>query len=129
MRRALRCTSTDAWLLAAIRNGIAGSWVCARMTAGIRRAVSTETRWNQRKWSGRDSNPRPPGCKPGALPAELPPPATKIERVLPARHTKKSTGTISPFGNTAQGNHDTTHARTHSHERRTNDLRPRHTSG
>ena len=25
------------------------------------------------EWSGRDSNPRPPGCKPGALPAELPP--------------------------------------------------------
>src|SRR5207244_11086374 len=24
-------------------------------------------------WSGWDSNPRPPGCKPGALPAELPP--------------------------------------------------------
>src|SRR6267378_2969011 len=27
-------------------------------------------------WSGWDSNPRPPGCKPGALPTELPPPAT-----------------------------------------------------
>src|SRR4029077_11818851 len=25
------------------------------------------------QWSGWDSNPRPPGCKPGALPAELPP--------------------------------------------------------
>src|SRR3989442_309386 len=25
------------------------------------------------KWSGWDSNPRPPGCKPGALPTELPP--------------------------------------------------------
>src|SRR5256884_3494241 len=30
-------------------------------------------RWSCDQWSGRDSNPRPPGCKPGALPAELPP--------------------------------------------------------
>src|SRR5207237_783333 len=30
-----------------------------------------------REWSGWDSNPRPPGCKPGALPAELPPPASE----------------------------------------------------
>src|SRR5947199_341620 len=28
---------------------------------------------SEREWSGWDSNPRPPGCKPGALPAELPP--------------------------------------------------------
>src|SRR2546430_563048 len=29
-------------------------------------------------WSGWDSNPRPPGCKPGALPAELPPRSYKL---------------------------------------------------
>src|SRR6266550_4066515 len=29
------------------------------------------------QWSGWDSNPRPPGCKPGALPTELPPPGNE----------------------------------------------------
>src|SRR4029077_1681717 len=32
-------------------------------------AVGPE-RWKPQEWSGRDSNPRPPGCKPGALPTE-----------------------------------------------------------
>src|SRR5437667_10068720 len=35
MRRALRCTSTDARLLAAMRSGVAGCCAWARMTAGI----------------------------------------------------------------------------------------------
>src|SRR5947199_10495880 len=39
MRRALRCTSTEARLLAAMRNGVAG--VCAMPTTGISRLVKT----------------------------------------------------------------------------------------
>src|SRR3989442_13194408 len=34
---------------------------------------SVEDMESEVEWSGWDSNPRPPGCKPGALPAELPP--------------------------------------------------------
>ena len=36
------------------------------------------------KGGGRDSNPRPPGPQPGALPTELPPPRGR-ERIAPAR--------------------------------------------
>src|SRR4030095_5340938 len=32
------------------------------------------------RWSGPGSNRRPPGCKPGALPAELPPLTTSDQR-------------------------------------------------
>ena len=33
-------------------------------------------------WSRRDSNPRPPGCKPGALPTELRPRGSRRTRVV-----------------------------------------------
>jgi hypothetical protein len=35
--------------------------------------VATSSSRSRRGWRRRDSNPRPPGCKPGALPAELRP--------------------------------------------------------
>src|SRR6267378_4895236 len=52
------------------------------MTAGIRKAmiiVSPQPGGTEGAslWSGWDSNPRPPGCKPGALPTELPPPGNE----------------------------------------------------
>src|SRR5882672_7525583 len=45
---------------------------------GPARRCATATKSTGWEWSGWDSNPRPPGCKPGALPTELPPPAPKI---------------------------------------------------
>src|SRR3989441_12050213 len=42
MRRALRCTSTDARLLAAMRSGVGVA--CARMTTGIRSAITRTLR-------------------------------------------------------------------------------------
>src|SRR5712691_929075 len=42
MRRALRCTSTDARLLAAMRSGVGVAW--ARMTTGIKSAITHSPR-------------------------------------------------------------------------------------
>src|SRR3954470_11663644 len=55
---------------------------------GCSRGSSQEARRSGKyEWSGRGSNARPPGCKPGALPAELPPRARNRIAVppLPAR--------------------------------------------
>src|SRR5437870_3426188 len=46
----------------------------ARSASSVRkRSQSAVDMKSEREWSGWASNPRPPGCKPGALPAELPP--------------------------------------------------------
>src|SRR5207247_353245 len=50
---------------------------------------------------GRDSNPRPPGPQPGALPAELPPPRSgyRVPSALPARsRTSRRPRLVAPFG-------------------------------
>src|SRR6266566_660397 len=67
---------------------------------GTKTAPSRKLRYGRgfRRWSGWDSNPRPPGCKPGALPAELPPRPYNlagIERKV-SRRTGRRLYTLGP---------------------------------
>src|SRR5205823_11912878 len=41
-------------------------------------------------WSGWDSNPRPPGCKPGALPTELPPHVRTVRYRVACSRTERA---------------------------------------
>ena len=67
---------------------------------------SRKDQWFER-WSGWDSNPRPPGCKPGALPAELPP------RRRPIRHV--ATG-VRQHAGAIRGPPAALHPRNHSQD-------------
>ena len=69
-------------LFAGVRVGVGGPHGAARFPdpAGRRRL---RRRCLQPIGGGRDSNPRPPGPQPGALPTELPPP--RPDRVAPGR--------------------------------------------
>src|SRR5436309_6502717 len=86
-RTAVRAIASIAWSasVTGLRSGF--SWTrspalrnhrnassSARSASSVRkRSQSAGDMKSEREWSGWDSNPRPPGCKPGALPAELPP--------------------------------------------------------
>src|SRR5213594_528598 len=86
-RTAVRAIASIAWSasVTGLRSGF--SWTrspavrnhrsassSARSASSVRkRSQSAGDMESEREWSGWDSNPRPPGCKPGALPAELPP--------------------------------------------------------